>query len=202
MKCWGQNNYGQVGDGTFDYNKLLPVDVTFPDNKYAIAMGHGTWFSCAVTNDNAVYCWGHNGSRVLGYTNVHVNQNAPLEVDMDAGGMGAISISAGESHACAVMTDGITVKCWGSGGDGGRGDLTWTRQQHIPQEVQYLGMGTETAATMIELGNNHGCVLYDEIDLWCWGQGGSGQLGIGNQSNMNHAVYVTKLRGMFQSMAS
>ena len=193
LKCWGRNNYGQVGDGTL-VNKPTPTTITLPDNKYAIAMGLSAGFTCVVTNDNAVYCWGSNQNKALGATNVHMQQRTPLEVDLNEDGMGAISISCAESTPCAIMTDEKTVKCWGGGT---RGDLTYGNQA-VPQKVQHLGHGNETV-TMIEMGLHHGCALLDGSEVWCWGRDSSGQLGIGDDgdgSSRNYAVFVTEIHNM------
>ena len=62
-KCWGENFFGQLGDGTHEdrpnptkVGKLRPVTM--------IATDGGN--SCAVTNDTGARCWGRNDWGELG----------------------------------------------------------------------------------------------------------------------------------------
>ncbi len=57
VKCWGDNSYGELGDGTF-VNSTTPVDVTgLPGPVQAITAGVA--HACAIVATNA-YCWGAN----------------------------------------------------------------------------------------------------------------------------------------------
>lgn len=60
VKCWGYNWYGTLGDGTQgDSNnyRLTPVQALgLTSNAVAISAAGST--TCAITNQNAAYCWG------------------------------------------------------------------------------------------------------------------------------------------------
>ena len=61
--CWGNNNEGQIGDGTFDY-KNVPGD---PLNLSGVTqIDPGDLHICALISGNTVYCWGQNGNGELG----------------------------------------------------------------------------------------------------------------------------------------
>lgn len=115
VKCWGYNNYGQLGNGTHDASSV-PVDVvglTTGAVKIATGFGH----TCAVMTSGGVKCWGarlRNGS--------DSDTNTPTDV---SGLSGVSSISAGFLHTCALTTGGA-VKCWGYNGNGqlGNGAMT------------------------------------------------------------------------------
>jgi len=64
MKCWGDNFYGQLGDGSM-HDRSTPVDVIrLESNVDAIAAGF--FHTCALTTDKGVKCWGDNFYAQLG----------------------------------------------------------------------------------------------------------------------------------------
>ncbi len=64
LRCWGANDFGQVGDGTTD-PRPMPVPVLALGSEVADVEA-GVQFTCARKVDGSVWCWGDNGSGQLG----------------------------------------------------------------------------------------------------------------------------------------
>lgn len=112
LKCWGSNNYGQLGDNSLGTplsgQRWTPVDVVGLASgvKSVTTGGH---HACAVTNAGGLKCWGFNGSGRLGDGST-LDSGIPLDVSGLASGVSLVD--AGINHTCAVISS-ATLKCWG-----------------------------------------------------------------------------------------
>jgi len=84
-------------------------------------------------------------------------------------------LTAGGDHTCAVI-DGVAW-CWGGNASGELGDGT-TQSRSTPTRVTGLPSAPVTA---ISAGHDHTCAVVAG-DVWCWGAGGSGELGVAGTS--------------------
>ncbi len=182
VKCWGYNEFGQLGDNTIA-QRSGPVDVAGLASG-VLAVAAGLYHSCALTVAGGVKCWGYNGQGQLG-DNTTTQRNAPVDVAVLSGG--ALAVAAGGSHTCALTTAG-GVKCWGNNGDGQLGDNT-IAQRNTPVDVAGLTSGVLAVAT----GNTHTCALTAAGGVKCWGNGGAGQLGDGSTTQRSTPVDVVGL---------
>src|SRR6202022_3664274 len=74
--CWGQNQFGQLGDGT-TVDKSTPVKVSLPGPAAQVSAGGAVTFgagnleahTCAAMKDGSAYCWGLNDFGQLGVGN-------------------------------------------------------------------------------------------------------------------------------------
>ncbi len=190
VKCWGRNEYGQLGDGTRE-NKTTPVDVLGLGSgvaAIAIATGYHGSHTCALTTAGGVKCWGYNEDGQLGDG---TRENKTTPVDVLGLGSGVAAIAAGGdyrgSHTCALTTAG-GVKCWGYNEYGQLGDGT---REDKTTPVDVLGLGSGVAA--IAAGGYHTCALSTAGGVKCWGGNWYGQLGDGTGEDKTTPVDVLGL---------
>jgi alpha-tubulin suppressor-like RCC1 family protein len=167
VRCWGRNNYGQLGNGTIT-NSSKPITVTGLSTVVSISLGGDK--SCALLTDGTVRCWGRNLYGELG-VGTTIKDWAPVPLVVN-GLSNAVAISAGRDHACALIADG-TVRCWGSNGVGELGNGT-INSSYTPVAVSGI-----SSATAVSAGYAHSCAILVEGSVRCWGANGAGQLGNG-----------------------
>ena len=190
VKCWGQNTYGQLGNGT-NSNSSVPVDVKgLTSGVKALAVG--SFHSCAITEAGAVKCWGRNSSGQLG-TNSTANTNLPTAVNGLSSGAVYITAADGNGsngHTCVVMNAG-GVKCWGLNNYGQLGNNSTTTST-VPVDVAGLGSGV----TLVAAGSMHTCAVLLDGTGRCWGRNDAGQLGNGFNANSSVPVVIKGLTGI------
>ena len=162
-KCWGDNSYGKLGDGTTS-SKSYPTAVSGLSSVSMVSAGPN--FSCARLSNSTVKCWGYNYYGSLG-DGTNTNSTTPVAV---TGLTTATSVNTGDYHACARLSDD-TVKCWGYNAYGQLGDNT-TTQRTTPVAVA----GLSTAAS-VNAGASHTCARLSDDTVKCWGRNYYGQLG-------------------------
>lgn len=103
--CWGWGSNGQLGNDTsgvgVETYTATPVSGNF---EYSTITG-GHLFSCAITTNGAVMCWGES-SAVAGGGNITATPQ------LIASAVSFQALSAGQDHVCAVSRDG-EIFCWG-----------------------------------------------------------------------------------------
>lgn len=95
---------------------------------------------------------------------------------------GAVSVSAGGQHTCALMSGG-TAKCWGEHlhGQLGNGTGGFPAVSNTPVDVS----GDISEFVAIAAGRSHTCALTSAESLKCWEWNGFGQLGEGTSTWQN-----------------
>ena len=117
--CWGQNDSGQLGDGT-TLQSAVPVQVSGLASVVEISAGAA--HTCARTGDGALWCWGDNGGGQLG--NGMSGQRAMATTPVRVATLGTVEVCAGTGDTCARGKNG-GIWCWGVRDYGllGDGDL-------------------------------------------------------------------------------
>ncbi|MDC3317383.1 hypothetical protein OAV29_03990, partial [Candidatus Poseidoniaceae archaeon] len=176
--CWGEGSSGQLGYGGTATNNTPTLTSSLGSNRTAVSISSGYSHTCAILDDGSVACWGDGAYGQLGTGNTQ-QQTSPVIVNTFGNGRVPISISSGYRHTCVVLDNGA-VSCWGEGSSGQLGN-GGTTQQNSPTQTSSLGTGR--TAISISSGYKHTCVILDNGDVSCWGEGYYGRLGNGGTSN-------------------
>ena len=178
--CWGDNRYGQLGDGT-QAQRVTPVAVgglTRPVR----AIAAGDWHTCALDATGTVLCWGSNTAGALGDGSAAAQRAVPGPV---AGVAGVVALAASGSVTC-VATAGGSTACWGANGSGQLGDGTMTDRGQPAPTSGVLG-GAAPAGNVLGPGGDHTCIVAAAGSVVCAGDDTNGALGNGgNESTQSY----------------
>ena len=181
VKCWGQNTWGILGNGTFT-DSATPVDVSNLNGIVQVDVGN--IHACALGKGGRVQCWGNNGNGRLGSDLSDRSRQDRSNVPVDVPGLsGVVALAIGSFHSCALLNSG-GIKCWGSGSNGHLGNGS---NSHSTSPVDVTGI---TNAVQISAGSNHTCAVLATGAVKCWGQGDNGRLGNNHATNDNSNVPV------------
>ncbi len=185
LKCWGDNyQFGALGLGSIGVPKTSPpnVKVNLGAGRTASAVSLGTQYTCALLDDSTVKCWGRNTEGQLGLGNTTAQSSPAGTVDLGTGKT-ALAVSAGHYHACALLNDN-TVKCWGRNTEGqlglGNTDNRGDGVSEMGDNLPAVDLGTGKTALAVSAGRGHTCALLNDNTVKCWGENGSGKLGLGD----------------------
>ncbi len=202
MKCWGQNNWGQLGRGNTKPvgnkpgqmgDRLAAIDLGTGRSATAITSGYA--HNCALLDDGTVKCWGQNayGQLGQGINSTIGDQSGEMGNNLDPIDLGtgrtARAITAGNYHTCAIL-DNATMKCWGRNDYGQLGQGSTTNLGNAPGEMgdnlPPIDLGTGRTAIAITAGNFHTCAILDNVTMKCWGRNEYGQLVQGNTTTIGN----------------
>lgn len=192
LLCWGFGSGGQLGyGGTADIgdNETPGAAGPVPLNGHRVrAVSGGKGHTCAILDDGTARCWGFGADGRLGYGGTANVASAAAAAPINLGpGRTASAIAAGEAHTCAILDNGA-VRCWGFGGNGRLGtggtDSVGNDPGETPASVPPVDLGPGRLGRALSVGFSHTCALLDDASIRCWGFGGSGRLGYGNENSV------------------
>jgi len=203
------------------------TDGTLPPGS-PIALASGGLTTCVLKTGGKVYCWGDNSYAQLGngFGNYQIGKgignfwsDTAYPVLLDSSLMegditplsGAIAITVGNQHACALLYDG-RVMCWGSNAHGQLGDGLIGGAPGQAGALFVVGLGGPGSiagltspravqnplrqtifATAISAGATHTCALLNTKQIVCWGDNSYGQAGQPNLQGVPQALAIPTL---------
>jgi alpha-tubulin suppressor-like RCC1 family protein len=166
VKCWGSNEFGQLGTGVFTDSPLpaLVSSLILP----AMDISAGENHNCAILNDQSVYCWGLNTNGELG-DNSYENQPQPVEIPFLS--KTAVKVASGRQSNCIIDTNS-SLHCWGNNDTGllGAGNINLITIDVVPANLS-------ANVDMVDIGGQHACALKTDGTIYCWGSNSYGQIG-------------------------
>lgn len=192
--CWGANSYGQLGNNTTVGSDTNPVMVQLGDrsNLNVKTVVAGGSFSCLISMEDKLYCWGYNGFGNIG-DGTTANKSTPVAVlqgDMPSLSVKAVELSRESQTACAIANNDRAY-CWGLNNYGQLGDNT-TVAKHAPTAV-VQGVRSSLAVSKISVGSIHSCLVDLSGLAYCWGYNGQG--GVGNNDTVDVYQPTAVLKG-------
>jgi alpha-tubulin suppressor-like RCC1 family protein len=176
LKCWGNNQFGQIGDGT-TLNRPIPVQV-FPEGSGVTAVAAGYYHTCAVVN-SGIRCWGSNSNFQIG-DGSSTTRLSPMQIL--AANSGATNIAAANFQTCAVVGGGLF--CWGDNASGQLGDGST-----VNRSTPVLVINTGSNVTGVATGGLSTCAVVNG-GLRCWGDNSQGHLGDGTKVTRTLPVQI------------
>jgi alpha-tubulin suppressor-like RCC1 family protein len=178
--CWGLGG-AHLGDGKFTPGfRFAPVTGGIEFRSLSANHGHTCGESDVAGALGPTYCWGENRSGELGIGST-TPQAVPAAV---VGGRAFDSVSAGETHTCALYQS--AAYCWGWNFEGEIGDSTVTSRD-VPVPI-WGGLSFR----QIGVGQLHSCGITPAGAMYCWGRNVFSQLGDGTSTGR---LVATRVQG-------
>lgn len=217
--CWGQNSWGQVGDGTTETRHAMTrvLGLSGASSLVQVSIGNSR---CALVGGQ-LYCWGSD-SRTNDTSDIYPGGAFPLP---------GISDVVSAWSGCAAKSDG-SLWCWGPWAqytsDGihewqGISGVTHARPRCVIVAKQlmcngYFGESTagdgvtqDTKGEWLPVPgaddvvdfetSNSMCFVREEGTVWCWGENSSGELGDGSGQASPTPVRVREVRDVVDLVA-
>jgi alpha-tubulin suppressor-like RCC1 family protein len=171
VRCWGGNQEGQLGDGTFDPRAVPTPVIGLSGPVTSIAAGlSGT---CARLASGGLMCW---GTAITLGTGSGVSANTAQAVPALGSTVAGVAVGIGGGLSCSWSSSGA-ASCWGAGdlGQLGAGGFT---DSFTPVPVFWLVSGV----VGMDAGARHACAVRNTGVAECWGNNFDGELAAGTRS--------------------
>jgi alpha-tubulin suppressor-like RCC1 family protein/endonuclease/exonuclease/phosphatase family metal-dependent hydrolase len=177
-RCWGRNDYGQVGDGTTTLRDVPATVLRAGKSGWASLSTSGA-STCGIKQNGTLWCWGLDNYGQLG-----IGRRGPVHRPHQVGTRKSwASVSAAWTHTCAIRTNGA-LYCWGQNLWGQLGIGSVNRLHGTPQRVGTAQWRSVTTAGW------HTCAIDIAGTAYCWGHNAFGEVGDGTTATRSAPVKV------------
>ena len=179
---WGQNNYGQLGDGTTTYYRSVPtlIPQSSFNNEKVVSLSLGRDYSGCITETGKLYMWGLNNYGQLG-DGTTVSKTVPTLIPQSAfNNEKVVGLSLGGNFSGCITETG-KLYMWGWNNYGQLGDGT-TTDRYVPTLISQSAFNNEKVVGL-SLGRYHSGCITETGKVYMWGLNSSGQLGDGTTTD-------------------
>ncbi|KAM7252649.1 hypothetical protein ACFE04_008158 [Oxalis oulophora] len=188
---WGRGEDGQLGHGDAA-DRLTPTHLTALDGLNIASIICGADHTIAYSHSpSQVFSWGWGDFGRLGHGNSS-DLFTPQPIKL-LQGLRVKQIACGDSHCLAVTFQG-QVLSWGRNQNGQLG-LDTTEDSPVPQNIQaFQGIPIK----MVAAGAEHTAAVTEDGELYGWGWGRYGNLGLGDRNDrlIPEKVFATNVEKM------
>jgi alpha-tubulin suppressor-like RCC1 family protein len=186
LYAWGDNFYGELGNGTTPTNSATPEVVSLPSGVTPTAIAGGAGTGYAIGSDGKLYAWGLNASGQLGDGST-TSSATPVVVSFPSG-VTATTVAGAGGFAYAIGSDGH-LYAWGNNSGGQLGNGT-TINSSLPVVVLLPSGVTPTSIS----GNFFsGYAIGSDGNLYAWGGNSTNDLGNGTVGGISATPVVVSL---------
>lgn len=171
--CWGSNNSGQLGNGTFTAAPN-PAPVAVQGGHLFSSITPGGDHSCGVAVGGAAWCWGDDqlGELGMGRPGSGTQVTPQAVVPPVTGAVTFATLFASFWQTCGVTVP-AGVYCWGWRTPTGAGPVTY------PTPLVLGGYVT------VQIAGTAACVLAASQVATCWDHNENGEMGIGTYQTVS-----------------
>jgi alpha-tubulin suppressor-like RCC1 family protein len=166
--AWGNNSYGQLGNGSKGTNVSIPTRVGSASNWISVSAGFS--HSNAMNSSGEIWRWGSN------------SQTLPTKV---VGPATWVSMSVGSGHCLAVNNNG-ELYSWGYNANGQLGNDT------VAYQSDPIQIGSASDWISVSAGERHSLATNSNGIPWTWGNNSYGQLGNWDTAGMDVKSLMVK----------
>ncbi|KAA5805771.1 S-layer homology domain-containing protein [Thermoanaerobacterium thermosaccharolyticum] len=172
--AWGDNEFGQLGNGTTASYSSTPVQVKGISGVKAISNGWA--YTVALKNDGTVWTWGSHGWGQLG-NGTTADSSIPVQVE---GISDIVAIGAGDGYTVALESDGTV----------------WTWEYNGSAPVQIMQVNVLSNVVAVAAGYRYTVELKNNGTVWAWGDNRYGQLGNGTIADSSIPMQVKEINNV------
>ncbi|XP_059624482.1 ultraviolet-B receptor UVR8 isoform X2 [Cornus florida] len=173
---WGRGEDGQLGHGDAE-DRFSPTHLSALDGHEIVSVTCGADHTTAYSESHMqAYSWGWGDFGRLGHGNSSdLFTPQPIKALQ---GLRIKQIACGDSHCLAVTMEG-EVQSWGRNQNGQLG-LGTTEDSLVPQRIAaFQGVSVK----MVAAGAEHTAAVTEDGELYGWGWGRYGNLGLGDRND-------------------